>query len=347
METSLIGSAVTAIVVLQAAAAMTAVGSLGRSWMRGREANAAARALEDQIKRSRGANEKLRQANHRLSCENGNVEKLHADLLEQRSRLQRKVADLEQELELQSRQFQEELERVRRQGLAMVEHAILLDGIAQAGKTCWIARVANPTILQPTLARRRANAFRAEDDGVGPVPFAIQHRPDEQRSVLHVLRLYDMVGEQPETFRENLQAWLERRAQPPPPGVEWGNAAVLAVWDLLTPRNGNLEHLNGRAVRERYGHRAARTYVKAVYFFMNKKDAVEADYVEEESAYVAREIAGNALGGLFSTSLVGAGSALTGDGVQDSLGGIARALDLTPHMPIVFAPDGSAEARRG
>lgn len=268
-------------------------------------------AFQDAIKerdRLRERRDELRAANHAFKTNEGT--------------LRQEIADRDAEIR-----------KLVREGASVVEHSILLMGPAQAGKTTWLARVANPALSRETLIENRIpNAALGE--GLGPVPVVVDRR-DPDRLALHAFRFYDMAGEKPEQLGDNLERWMIGAERAEGSGAPRGQAAVLLVWDLtLEGEKGKANELRVSNLRAILGTERYRKRLAVVHTFLNKRDLLVAEKAEQNAGEARRTL--TQLADRFQLDLT-LGSALTGEGVADSLGKLCKAFGLAPLLPAVFA----------
>jgi hypothetical protein len=216
-------------------------------------------------------------------------------------------------------------------------HTVILDGIAESGKSTLIHRLAFPCTDRPSLARLRATREAVRTRTL-PVCFEPQAGGGE---VLHSLRYSDVSGERPGQIADTIDALHGEH------GGGGGRVIALWVWDMANTPRCRAE-LTASRMRAAYGTAKARELVKGVVVFLNKLDLLTV-----EPAHLARLVAEEErhLRALVTSCfdqgvpvVVHRGSALDGTGVTDCQGAIYDAIGLGHHFRLADSGDGAATA---
>ena len=207
-------------------------------------------------------------------------------------------------------------------------HTVVLDGVAESGKSTLIHRLTFPCTDRASLERLRATrqAVRTRMLPVCFEPAVAAGGPE----LLHSLRFSDVSGERPDQIADTLDE-LHGEYLNAPAGEPRGRVIALWVWDMAnTPRSR--AELSPARMRVAYGTRKARELIKGVVVFFNKLDLLQVDderleqLVADEEAYLRGVVSR-----CFDTSMPVVfyrGSALRGTGVTDCQGALYDAIGL-------------------
>ena len=209
-------------------------------------------------------------------------------------------------------------------------HTVVLDGIAESGKSTLIHRLAFPCTDRASLERLRATRQPVRHR---TLPVCLETPPGEAE-VLHLLRFSDVSGERPDQIADTLDD-LHGEYLGAAAGEPRGRVIALWVWDMADAAR-NQRELSPMRMRTAYGTRKARELIKGVVVFFNKIDVleVEPERVEQLIADEERYLRG-VVSRCFDTSVpivFHRGSALDGSGVTDCQGALLDAIGLGHHF---------------
>lgn len=222
-------------------------------------------------------------------------------------------------------------------------HTVILDGIAESGKSTLIHRLAFPCTERAALERLRATRQPMRTRTL-PVCF----EPAAGGDILHSLRFSDVSGERPDQIADTIdELHGEQRATAAGPR---GRVIALWVWDMAnTPRCRT--ELSPARMRVAYGTRRARELITGVVVFFNKVDLLEVDrarqdeLVADEEAYLRGVIARCFDAGV--PVVFHRGSALQGTGVTDCQGALYDAVGLGRFFRLADGEGGGGAAGGG
>jgi hypothetical protein len=213
-------------------------------------------------------------------------------------------------------------------------HQIILDGMSEAGKSTFVARVVSPVIPSAKLKKMVATARQYSTQ-----PLPVCWVRDDKAVTLHTVKFWDIAGERGATFLDALDSIRGNGSGPPP------RAVLLIVWDVSDDNVGkNSIHLNPTRIEMAYGSMKAREVISSVVVFFNKSDRVDSERLEQRIETEKRDITRvfqTKLGGGYQNISFFVGSALDGRGMHDCIGSILQSLGLEGGFQTI---DGASEA---
>lgn len=257
--------------------------------------------------------------------------------------LKRRNEQLEQELTTVSGQFQ----GLKRHMLCIRRHTVFLDGCTKSGKSTFIQRIINPLVGEQELLLLTATPHPILSP---PIPLGVE--ATERGMLLHVVRFYDIAGENAAGLNDVLMEYYDqRRAGSEIGGETLGQAAGLVVWNTSAGTEINIEHLSPARAQTVYYSRRVQEVLERIVVFMNQCDRLQQDHpgdsekvellVNEQVSVIRDRVFAKIPDGFKSKLQFIQGSALYGTGVQNCFGELLRALGLT-HLFAESPPNGEA-----
>lgn len=253
--------------------------------------------------------------------------------------VKKRCEQLEQELTTVSGRFQ----GLRRHMLSIRRHTVFLDGCSRSGKSTFIQRIINPLIEERELTQLTATPHPILS---APIPLGLE--ATSEGMVLHVIRFYDIAGENAAGLNDVLMEYYDhRRSGADVGGESLGNAAGLVVWNAAEGTKVNLEHLNPARAQTVYNSRRVQEVLERIVVFLNQCDRLEqeprvADSVEEvigeQISVIRDQVFAKIPDGYKEKLQFIRGSALYGTGVQNCFGELIRALRLAQLFPDSATP---------
>ncbi|MCB9761697.1 MAG: hypothetical protein H6739_17770 [Alphaproteobacteria bacterium] len=252
--------------------------------------------------------------------------------------LSARVVDLERRLQTMS----DRVLGLRRQSLRIIRHTVFLDGRSGSGKSTFIQRITNLTAPEEEL-----RALMATPQPKLSEPIPLRSETTEDGVTLHVIRFYDIAGENGAGLLDVIQEYHRQKETGAQVDGEYlGNAIGLVVWDTSAGQNAkgedrNQEHLTPTRMQMAYGPRFVLDVIDRLLVFLNKCDvmkermgadvsAASLEKAIEHHAQTVKDEAFALVPDAYRSRLVFVeGSALKGTGVHNCLGRVVEALGLT------------------
>lgn len=249
--------------------------------------------------------------------------------------IKKRNEQLEQELAAISGRFQ----GLRKHMLSIRRHTVFLDGCTRSGKSTFIQRIINPLIEERELTVLTATPHPILS---APIPLGLEATPDGM--VLHVIRFYDIAGENAAGLIDVLAEYYDQRRSGADVGGEsLGNAVGLVVWNAAVGTKTNLEHLNPARAQTVYNSKRAQEVLERLVVFLNQCDRLTQEptngtnrvegLIEQQVAVIRDQVFAKIPDGYKEKLQFIQGSALYGTGVQNCYGELIRALRLSQLFP--------------